>query len=47
MTGEIALRITIDIELAYHPPSRNRRFPDCGTDRLTVPRHVAWKTDIY
>jgi hypothetical protein len=28
VTGEIGLRITIDIELAYHSPSRNRRFPD-------------------
>jgi hypothetical protein len=28
VTGEIGLRITIDIELARHSPSRNRRFPD-------------------
>src|SRR5271166_1158385 len=46
VTGEIGLRITIDIELAHHSPSRNRRFPYCGTDSLTVPCHVAWKTDI-
>jgi hypothetical protein len=47
MTGEIGLRITIDIELAHHSPSLNRTFPDRGTDSLTVPCHVAWKTDIY
>jgi hypothetical protein len=47
VTGEIGLRITIDIELAHHSPSRNRRFPDCGSDRFAVPCHVAWKTDIY
>ena len=47
MTGEIALRITIDIELAHHSPSLNRTLPDRGTDSLTVPCHVAWKTDIY
>jgi hypothetical protein len=28
VTGEIGLRITVDIELAHHSPSRNRRFPD-------------------
>ncbi len=47
VTGEIGLRITIDIELAHHSPSRNRRFPDCGSDRFAVPCHVARKADIY
>ncbi len=28
VTGEIGLRITIDIEFAHHSPSRSRRFPD-------------------
>src|SRR5579863_3383160 len=28
VSGEIGLRITIDIELAHHSPSRNRSFPD-------------------
>jgi hypothetical protein len=28
VTGEIGLRITIDIEHAHHSPSINRRFPD-------------------
>jgi len=28
VTGEICLRITIDIELAHHSPSIDRRFPD-------------------
>jgi len=46
VTGEVGLRITIDIELAHHPPSRNRTFPDRGTDSFTVPCDVAWKTDI-
>src|SRR6266576_1062348 len=41
------LRVTIDIELAHHSPSRNRRFPDCGSDSFAVPGHVAWKADIY
>jgi len=44
---QIGLRITIDIELAHHSPSRNRRFPDCGSDSFAVPGHVAWKADIY
>ena len=47
VTGEIGLRITIDIELAHHSPSRNRRFPDCGSDSFAVPCHVARKADIY
>jgi hypothetical protein len=46
VTGEIGLRITIDIELAHHSPSRNRRFPDCGSDSFAVPCHFAWMTDI-
>ena len=47
VAGEIGLRITIDIELAHHSPSRNRRFPDCGSDSFAVPCHVARKADIY
>ena len=47
MTGEIGLRIAIDIELAHHSPSLNWRFPDRGSDSLAVPCHVARKTDIY
>jgi hypothetical protein len=47
VTGEIGLRITIDIELARHSPSGNRRFPDCSSDSFAVPRHVARKTDIH
>jgi hypothetical protein len=47
VTGEIGLRITIDIELAHHSPSRDRRFPDCGSDRFAVPCHVARKADVY
>jgi hypothetical protein len=47
MTREIALGVAIDIELAHHSPSRNRRFPDRGSDSVPVPRHIAWKADIY
>src|ERR1700722_8895547 len=47
VTRQIALRITIDIELAHHSPARNRRFPDCGSDGLAVPCHVTRQTDIY
>src|SRR5215472_8461815 len=47
VTSQIALRVTINIELAHHAPSGNRKFPDCGSDSFTVPCHVAGKTDIY
>jgi hypothetical protein len=47
VTGEIGLRITIDIEPAHHSPSINWRFPDGRSDSLTVPCHVARKADIY
>jgi len=47
VTGEIGLRITIDIELAHHSPSRDRRFLDCGSDGFAVPCHVARKADVY
>jgi hypothetical protein len=46
MTDEIALRIANNIELARHSSVLHWGFPDRGTDHLTVPRHVAWKTDI-
>jgi hypothetical protein len=46
MTGEIALGVANNIELAHHFSSLNWTFPDRGTDSLTVPCHVAWKTDI-
>ena len=44
---EIGLSVTIDIELAHHSPSRNRGFPDCGSDSFSVPCYVARQTDIY
>ena len=47
MTGEIGLAVANNIELAHHFSSLNRTFPDRSTDSLTVPCHVAWKTDIY
>jgi len=47
MTGQIALPVAIDIELAHHLPSLDWRFPDGGADSLTVPRHIARKTDIH
>ena len=47
VTGEIGLRITIDIEFAHHSPPSNRRFPDCGSDSFPVPCHVTRKADIY
>jgi hypothetical protein len=47
VTGEIPLCITINVELAYHPPPFDRKFPDRGSDSLAIPTHFAWKTDIY
>ena len=47
VTGEIGLRIAIDIEFAHHSPSINWRLPDRRSNRLAVPRHVARKADIY
>ena len=47
MTGEIALPVAVDIELAHHSSSLDWRFPDRGTDSLAVPCQVAWKADIY
>ena len=46
MTGEIGLGVANKIELAHHLSSLNGTFPDCGTDSLTVPCHVAWETGI-
>src|SRR5271166_5222745 len=47
MTGEIGLGVANKVELAHPLSSLNWTFPDRGTDSLTVPCHVAWKTDIY
>src|SRR5579862_4387253 len=47
VTGEIGLRITIDIELAHHSPSCNRRFPNCGSNSFAIPCHIARKADIH
>jgi hypothetical protein len=46
MTAEIALRIAHNIELAHHCSVLYGSLPDCGTDSLGVPCHIAWKTDI-
>jgi hypothetical protein len=47
VTSEVALPITVDVELAHHGPSRKRRFPDCGSDNFAVPRYIARKAGIY
>jgi hypothetical protein len=47
MTGQIALPVAIDIELAHHSPPLDWRFPDGGADSFTVPRHIARKADIH
>src|SRR5580704_10980267 len=47
MTGQIALAVANNIELAHHLPSRHWIFPDRGADGLTVPSYVARKTDIH
>lgn len=47
VTGEIALGVAIDVELAHHSPAFHWRFPDRGTDSLAVPCHVTWKANIY
>src|SRR5580700_212361 len=46
MAAEIALRIANNIERPHPPSAFHWRFPDRGMDGLTVPCHVAWKTDI-
>jgi hypothetical protein len=46
VTGEIGLRVALDIEFAHHSPSINWRLPDRGSDSFSVPCHVAWKADI-
>src|SRR5262245_9112276 len=43
VTGKIRLRVTINIEPAYHPPPLGRKFPNRGSDRLAIPTHFAWK----
>jgi hypothetical protein len=47
VSGEIALGVADNIELAHDLSSLNRAFPDRGTHGLTVPCHLAWKTDIH
>jgi hypothetical protein len=46
VTGEIGLRVTIDIEFVHHSPSIHWRFPDRRADGFAVPCHVARKADI-
>ena len=47
VTGKITLRITIDIELAHHAPTRNGKFPDRRPDSFALPLHFTRKADIY
>jgi hypothetical protein len=47
VTGEIGLRIAIDIELAHHSPSRDGRLPNRRAHTLTFPCHITGETDIY
>jgi hypothetical protein len=46
VTGKIRLRVTIDIELADHPPLLYRKLPDRCSHSPAVPGHFARKTDI-
>jgi hypothetical protein len=47
VAGEVSLPVTIDIQLAHYPPTLDRKFPDCRSDGLTVPRDFAWKADVH
>jgi hypothetical protein len=47
VSGEIGLSIAVNIELAHHASPGNRKFPDCRSDNLAVPRHFAWKANIH
>jgi hypothetical protein len=47
VSGEIALPIAHKIKRARRPSSLHWVFPNGGMDGLTVPCHVARKTDIY
>jgi hypothetical protein len=47
VSGEVGLRVTVDIELADHSPSVDPIFPHGGTHRFAVPRDFARKADIY
>ncbi len=47
MTGQVGLGVANKIELPHQLSSLNWTFPDRRTNSLTVPCHVAWKTDIY
>src|SRR6516165_9797298 len=46
VTGEIGLPITIDVQLAHHPPPLHRKLPDRCSHSPAVPCHFAWKADI-
>jgi hypothetical protein len=46
MTGEIRLRIAIDIQLAHHPALFNGKFPDRCSHSFAVPCHFIRKADI-
>jgi hypothetical protein len=46
MSGEIRLPIAIDIKLAHHPSSADRKLPDRRSDSLSTPCDIAWQTDI-
>jgi hypothetical protein len=46
MTGEIRLPIAIDVELAHHLSSVDRKLPDRRSDSPSPPCDVARQTDI-
>jgi len=46
VTGEIGLRIAIDIQLAHYPSPLDGKLPDRRSQGLAVPCDFAWKTDI-
>jgi hypothetical protein len=47
VTRQIGLRIALNIESAHHSSFVHWRFPDGRSNRLSVPCHIARKTNIY
>ena len=47
VTGEIALPVAVDIELAHHPALVDRKLPHRSSDSLAVPCHIMRQADIH
>ena len=47
VSGQVPLAVALEVQPADATPTRQRTLPDPGVYSASLPRDVAWKSDVY